>query len=194
MSAPINIATPRSSSASTSSSPASGSGSSPSSARLYVPVHKRNGSNASSSSRTPSPSRMSVPSVAAPASGEIPTHPYIYTPAMLLSLRPYAEEKGLKDKLRVACPEVVMNRRMKKNLEFTRPQRVEVEKKDQQSAPRTLSVNGNGSTTPRVTPRRNRPAGRAPERRRNALQSSFGRHATLDSWRTAVVLPPALLV
>jgi len=48
----------------------------------------------------------------------------------------------------------------------------------------------------RVLPRRSRPAGRTPERRRNAFASTFGARRTGDeSWRLpAVPMSPVLLV
>lgn len=56
----------------------------------------------------------------APASPPV-TNPRIYTTGYLLSLRPFATE-GLKDQMRATCPEVVMNRRMRKSIEFNENQ------------------------------------------------------------------------
>ncbi|KJA18398.1 hypothetical protein HYPSUDRAFT_205372 [Hypholoma sublateritium FD-334 SS-4] len=94
---------------------------------VYVPLHKRSGppssttslSEASSSRGTsPSKSRHHGPSV--PPSPPV-TNPRIYTMGYLLSLRPFATE-GLKDQMRTTCPEVVMNRRMRKSIEFNENQ------------------------------------------------------------------------
>ena len=49
------------------------------------------------------------------------TNPRIYTTGYLLSLRPFATE-GLKDQMRATCPEVVMNHRMRKSIEFNENQ------------------------------------------------------------------------
>jgi hypothetical protein len=56
--------------------------------------------------------------------------PRIYTTGYLLSLRPFATE-GLKDKMRAACPEVVMNRRMRKSIEFNEHQARSASKREQ---------------------------------------------------------------
>ncbi|KIM37055.1 hypothetical protein M413DRAFT_448775 [Hebeloma cylindrosporum] len=181
MSSPITI--PRSATSSTTtSSPASSPG-------LYVPVHKRSGS---SSSRASSPSSPHFPAL-----NERP-HSGIYSPEFLLSLRPNADE-SVKDKMREACPEAVMNRRTRKNLEFTQHQREAMERKahhhQPSSSPQTaaisLSTPFSASTTastmpPRIMPRRNRPAVRATERRRQALQPNFNLHET---WRGRIATP-----
>ena len=201
MSSPITISRPATSST-TSSSPAGSPG-------LYVPVHKRS---SSSSSRANSPSSARLPplsgmfhligsrTVVHPAQPER-THSRIYSPEFLLSLRPNADE-SVKEKMREASPEVVMNRRTRKNLEFSQHQREAAERKlhhnhHQQppssleaaviafSAPLSPSTTAS-TTTPRMMPRRNRPAGRATERRRQAFQSNFNLH---DTWRGRVATP-----
>ncbi|KDR79848.1 hypothetical protein GALMADRAFT_241948 [Galerina marginata CBS 339.88] len=195
MSSPIAIpSSKRSSSSSSSSSSASSSLSSapttPTSAGVYIPVHKRTGS---SSSRAFEPSGARLPALSVT---EVPKqHPRVYSADFLLSLRPNADE-SLKEQIRASCPEVVMNRRTKKNLEFAEhqhqrelssPRRHAGWNFQQQpvlptlSTPTPIRVPTAAPPTPaRVTPRRNRPAGRAPERRRQALQSSLNLN---DSWR-----------
>jgi len=197
MSSPITIS--RSTTSSATSSPAGSPG-------LYVPVHKRS---SSSSSRANSPSSPRFPSlhgmfnlmgsrpVAHPTLPER-THSRIYSPEFLLSLRPNADE-SVKEKMREALPEVVMNRRTRKNLEFSQHQREAAERKahhhHQPSSPAAAvtafpapySPSAAPSTVPpRMMPRRNRPAGRATERRRQALQSNFNLH---DTWRGRVATP-----
>ena len=197
MSSPITIS--RSSTSSATSSQAGSPG-------LYVPVHKRS---SSSSSRANSPSSPRFPSlhgmfhlvgsrpVAHPTLPER-THPRIYSPEFLLSLRPNADE-SVKEKMREALPEVVMNRRTRKNLEFSQHQREAAERKTNHHqpsppaaaitafpAPFSPSVATPLTAPPRTMPRRNRPAGRATERRRQALQSNFNLH---DTWRGRVATP-----
>jgi hypothetical protein len=179
MSSPITIS--RFPASSATSSPAGSPG-------LYVPVHKRS---SSSSSRANSPSSPRFPSL------HERTHSRIYSPEFLLSLRPNADE-NVKEKMREALPEVVMNRRTRKNLEFSQHQREAAERKThhhQPSSPRAavtalpapFSPSTAPSTVPpRMMPRRNRPAGRATERRRQALQSNFNLH---DTWRGRVATP-----
>lgn len=132
----------------------------------------------------------------------------MYSRATLLSLLPFADE-GMKGKMRDNCPEVVMNRKMRKGLEFN-GRRTELLAAQQLliqdptlSAFNASVIHKNPmptlqtSTTPaRVLPRRSRPAGRAPERRRNAFASTFGARRTGDdSWRLqAVPMSPILLV
>ncbi|KAF8878154.1 hypothetical protein CPB84DRAFT_1794320 [Gymnopilus junonius] len=123
----------------------------------------------------------------------------------------------MKEKMRVACPEVVMNRRTRKNIEFAEhQQRKEAGSKKQHpshhehhqhpSEPATPSPAPAVVTKPagpvaairaaapsinaRIMPRRNRPAGRAPERRRQALQTSLNLN---DNWRDARLSMPAPL-
>jgi len=189
MSAPITIINVVAQSASVAS---------PSSPGLYVPVHKRAGSNTSSSSRPSSPSSPDTPS------------PHVYSAATLLSLQPFADE-SMKGKIRVTCPEVVMTRKMRKGLEFNgrRTEVVAAQNLLVQAAPALVSdisaINNamptlRRSTTPapmRVLTRRSRPADRAPERRRNPFASPFGvRRTGDDSWRlqAAVPMSPVLLV
>ena len=119
----------------------------------------------------------------------------IYSPDFLLSLRPNADE-SVKEKMREACPEVVMNRRTRKNLEFSQHQREAAERKAHyhhqpplpQAAAIAFTAPFSASTiaAPRIMPRRNRPAGRATERRRQALQPNFNLH---DTWRGRVSMP-----
>ena len=171
---------------------------------LYVPVHKRSSSSSSranspSSPRFPSLNGMSYPMGSRPVAHPPPlerTHSRIYSPEFLLSLRPNADE-NVKEKMREALPEVVMNRRTRKNLEFSQHQREAAERKAHQQPvspaaaviafPAPLSPSPAPSTVPpRMMPRRNRPAGRATERRRQALQSNFNLHET---WRGRVATP-----
>ena len=201
MSSPITI--PRSA---TSSASALSLGGSPG---LYVPVHKRS---SSSSSRANSPSSPHLPPlngmfylvgsriVVHPAQPER-AHSRIYSPEFLLSLRPNADE-SVKEQIREASPEVVMNRRTRKNLEFSQHQREAAERKHHHhhrhyqqppskaaviALPVPLSQSTAASTViPRMMPRRNRPAGRATERRRQAFQSNFNLH---DTWRGRVATP-----
>ena len=125
-------------------------------------------------------------------------HSRIYSPEFLLSFRPNADE-SVKEKMREACPEVVMNRRTRKNLEFSQHQREAAERKTHYHhepplpqvaaiafpAPFPASIIASPAA-PRIMPRRNRPAGRATERRRQALQSNFNLHET---WRGRVPVP-----
>lgn len=170
----------------------------------YIPVHKRS---SSSSSRANSPSSPHFPplngmvylmgsrTVAHPPPPDR-THSRIYSPEFLLSLRPNADE-SVKEQMREACPEVVMNRRTRKNLEFSQHQREAAERKAHHQPPPSsaaviafpapFSASTTASTVPsRMMPRRNRPAGRATERRRQAFQSNFNLH---DTWRGRVSTP-----
>ncbi|CAA7261173.1 unnamed protein product [Cyclocybe aegerita] len=186
MSSPIAIPrSNRSSSASASSSLASSPSMSsapttPPSPGLYVPVHKRTGSNVShaSSSRPSSPSGFHY-------SSGVESHSGVYTIDVLLSMRSRADET-VKEKMRSACPEVVMNRRMRKSLQFMQHEQAKGESHGhprQEPAPISLPVTPTPTSTPaRNLPRRNRPAGRAPERRRQALQLN-------DNWRSMRTTP-----
>lgn len=161
--------------------------SSPSSAGLYVPIHKRAGSNTSlSSQHTP--------------------NPYMYSAATLLSLQPFADE-SVKGKILATCPEVVMTRKIRKRLEVN-GRRTEVLGAQQQmqvsGTPETKVTPILQTSTPaplRVLPRRYRPSGRAPERRRNVFSSPsqvFGSRRGLskgdDSWRLHAMPSPVLLL
>jgi len=152
---------------------------------LYVPVHKRAGSNASSPSSPPSTLPSDTPS-------------YVYSRATLLSLQPIADE-SMKGKIRVTCPEVVMTRKMRKALEFhgKRPEPFSAAQQLVTQAPTppsdTSAIHKKATTAPnptRVLPRRSRPA------RRNPFSSSFGvRRTGDDSWRLqAVPMSPVLMV
>jgi hypothetical protein len=137
------------------------------------------------------------------------TPSYVYSRDTLLSLLPLADE-GMKGKMRATCPEVVMNRKMRKGLEFNGKRTELLAAQQLLTQEPTLSafnasvIHKNPTptlhtspTTPiRVLPRRSRPAGRAPERRRNAFASSFGARRTGDdSWRLqAIPMSPVLLV
>lgn len=134
---------------------------------LYVPVHKRANS---SSSKATSPSREGFPSI----SGD--PHSRVYSPEFLLSLRANADD-GVREKMRAACPEVVMNRRTRKNLEFSQHQHEASERKvhhpQHPSSPPTTTA---APVALRARPHRNRHSGRASERR---LESRFNWN---DSW------------
>jgi hypothetical protein len=120
---------------------------SPSSSGLYVPVHKRHPSVSSSGLASPSTSPKSVamgmfiyPHVVSKRGtnkrryfSELPA-PSSYSIEALLSMRPLADE-NMKHKMREACPEVVMNRRTRKSLEFAEHQK----KKQEQPATRSTS-------------------------------------------------------
>ena len=101
-----------------------------------------------------------------------------------------------------------MNRKMRKGLEFN-GRRTELLAAQQlliQDLSLPPSAIHKTPTTPiplkptmpaRVLPRRSRPVGRAPERRRNPFASTFGpRRTGEDSWRglQAVPMSPVLLV
>jgi len=139
---------------------------------LYVPVHKRANS---SSSKATSPSREGFPSI----SGD--PHSRVYSPEFLLSLRPTADD-GVREKMRAACPEVVMNRRTRKNLEFSQHQHEASERKvhhpQQPSSPPTTIMTA-APVALRARPHRNRHSGRASERRHQAFESRFNWN---DSW------------
>jgi hypothetical protein len=108
----------------------------------------------------------------------------------------------MKGKMRETCPEVVMNRKMRKGLEFNgrRTELLAAQKLLIQKPTLSASVihkkpTPQTPTTPtRVLPRRTRPVGRAPERRRNAFTSPFGGRD--ESWRRlqAVPMSPVILV
>ncbi|KAH9478228.1 hypothetical protein JR316_0008681 [Psilocybe cubensis] len=212
MSSPISI--PRSSASSsssgsesgsyTTSSPASSYISSSPSKGLYVPVHKRSPSPGSPTSTLGS----SIPPLAqalnglhyltptAPLPATTTPHPRVYSLQFLLSLRPNAED-GMKEKIRAGpAPELLMNRRMRKNLEFAEHQHRRVSPtRSPAPAPAPAAAAPTPTPTlppaqrmphsPRLAPRRNRFGPRASERRKQVLQSS------LDSWRhdTALHLP-----
>ncbi|KAF9480559.1 hypothetical protein BDN70DRAFT_931583 [Pholiota conissans] len=195
MSSPVARRSHSPSSSSSSSGSSSGRG-------IYVPLHKRSAPSSatsveSSSSRPCSPShhKQESPVIDAP-------QPRIYTTGYLLSLRPFATE-GLKAKMRETCPEVVMNRRMRKSIEFNEHQARAASKREHQQqhqqqhhyqqhhASPTLSPSLNrtrvseelnlGAPHPvavapthvSITPRRARPTGRAPERRRQVLHEAW---------------------
>ncbi|KAF9480563.1 hypothetical protein BDN70DRAFT_602840 [Pholiota conissans] len=161
MSSPIAIRRPSTSSDAESSVASS---SSPTRA-LYVPLHKR----------SPSASPSSVPSVL-PSVAHAPT--YTYSPDYLLSLRPNADG-NMKEKMLAACPEAVMNRRVRKRIEFTaRPKHVESTKSTTETPAETTTMTAPAPPAPRrTTARHMRFTGRAPERRKQAL----GLHQ--DTWR-----------
>ena len=131
----------------------------------------------------------------------------MYSPATLLSLLPLADE-NMKGKMRLTCPEVVMTRKMRKGLEFNGRRTELLAAKQLLTQEPTLSasvihknptptIQPSAATPARVLPRRSRPVGRAPERRRNAFTSPFGgRRTGDDSWRRlqAVPMSPVLLV
>lgn len=137
---------------------------------------------------------------------------YVYSRDALLSLLPFADE-SMKGKMRVNCPEVVMNRKTRKGLEFNGRRTELLVAQHLLTQEPTLSgfnarhgVIHNKNPTPtlqtsttltaRVLPRRSRPAGRVPERRRNAFASTFGARRTgEESWRLqAVPMSPIILV
>nr|BAL02934.1 hypothetical protein [Pholiota nameko] len=151
MSSPITI---RRSSPSSESSTASSS--SPTQA-LYVPVHRR----------SPSTSTSGLDDVTHQFEAQVTdTHAQrrIYSTEYLLSLRPFAAE-GIKEKIIAVCPEAVLPRRVHKRVENSQRSATE-------STPETTPA-----PLRRITSRRTRLAGRAPERRKQAL----GLHN--DSWR-----------
>lgn len=174
-----------------------------------MPIHKRADSNSSSpSSPTTLGKHISFAWISYIYTYDaiiIATTPsYVYSRDTLLSLLPLADE-SMKGKMRENCPEVVMNRKMRKGLEFNgrRTELLAAQKlliKEPtpsvvvHKAPKTIQT---PTSATRVLPRRNRPAGRAPERRRNAFASSFGARRTGDdSWRSlqAVPMSPVILV
>jgi len=101
--------------------------------------------------------------------------------------------------MREACPEAVMNRRARKNLEFSHHQREAAERRvnhhQQPSSPRTTMASlpapfsaptPAAPVAPRARPHNNRRFGRASERRRQAFESRFNWN---DSWsRVAIPL------
>ncbi|KAF9528405.1 hypothetical protein CPB83DRAFT_854552 [Crepidotus variabilis] len=175
---------------------------------LYVPVHKRSSSRGSS--------RASSPAAAARVPSEKGTKPsQIYSASYLLSLRPKADE-SMKEKMRDNCPEVVMNRRMRKSHEFHEHQIAKVQRQQahpheqqyqqqqhqQHSAPHHFETRHVVVSTPisksetiqqRSTPRRSQPIGRPAERRRNVLQS---KPVSTESWRgmRITAMPPLAVV
>ncbi|KJA17590.1 hypothetical protein HYPSUDRAFT_46213 [Hypholoma sublateritium FD-334 SS-4] len=172
-------------------SPASGSecssASSPTRA-LYVPLHRRTPSAASDASA----SRPSSPAHTQPQATE--QHPRIYAPATLLALRPAgpdAHGAAAKAHIRAACPAVLASSRARKHAAFLAKQ------SRQAPAPPSLGVvPALAESAPavdvgvlppvvaqRVAPRRTRPVGRGPERRRAALQLG-------DNWRAMRALAP----
>lgn len=164
-----------------------------SSSGLYIPVHRRSAS--SESSRT-SPHGMTH-SISCYSiyltKRQGATHPVrsrVYDIDFLLFLRPTADE-SLRDKLRSTCPQILMSRRIRKNLEFhgrQRPHHDLVPTRDNQAQQqqinadihrfpalptqiqlRALPVTSSPQSSPsgRVLPRRNsKIAMRAAERRR----------------------------
>lgn len=177
---------------------------------LYVPVHKRAGSNTSSPSSPSSPSSTLPPGkpffpfdIPQCSLIIIDTPSYVYSPATLLSLQPFADE-SMKGKMRALCPEVVITRKMRRGLEFngSRMEIMAAQKLLQVHpvAPLNIIHHHTKATPPlqvstptRVPTRRSRPAGRAPERRRNAITSFGARRTENDSWRPQTVpLPPVL--
>ncbi|PPR05466.1 hypothetical protein CVT24_008235 [Panaeolus cyanescens] len=145
----------------------------------YIPVHRRtpsNGSTVASSSRPSSPVNVELTS-----NKEVPSAtPGVYSFAALLALRPNADET-IKEKMREACPEVLMNRRMKKSIQYlsSHPQARSHAHHDKQhqrpeAQPQSTPTNAVATATrqQRSLPRRNRP-GRGPERRRSMLQDTW---------------------
>ena len=111
----------------------------------------------------------------------------------------------MKGKMRESCPEVVMNRKTRKGLEFNgrRTELLAAQKLliKEPTVPTAIHKTPTPTTTTKTsttpTRRRTRPTGRAPERRRNAFASSFGARRTgEDSWRSlqAVPMSPVILV
>ena len=212
MSAPISINVASSESKLTSSSPTSPG--------LYVPIHKRVDSSSSSPS---SPTTSSTPAgkyilfylgymiyLLMMDATIAKTPSYVYSRNTLLSLLPFADE-SMKGKMRENCPEVVMNRKTRKGLEFNGRSELFAAKqllKQEQirsasvvdkrpAAPTSSPTPTPASTLTRVSSRRSRPTGRAPERRRNPFTSTFGgRRTGDDSWRRlqAVPMPPVILL
>ena len=157
---------------------------------LYIPVHKRSGSNTSSSSRSSSTSRSEVsqsrkfssPTIpigltnrlpAAVNSSPLPTHPHIYTfnDLLTISRSPLSYlPLETREALRASIPEILTNRKMRKSWDHFEH----------------VKIAGNA--------RRSRAAGRSsgPERRRNAT-------AVLDEagWRgrvPSVTMPVSIRV
>lgn len=108
----------------------------------YVPVHRRARSPSDASSRrsvSPAPSETSTLVAAAPPS----TKPRVYSIATLLDISHDPEVKAIsqqiKEKIKESAPEIVMNRKMKKSLEYHAIQermRVKQEKREQQAQKR----------------------------------------------------------
>ena len=170
--------------------------STPSSPGLYVPIHKRADSNSSSpsspTSTLPQGKHIFIPRINRSSytyDATIATTPsYVYSRDALLSLLPFADE-NMKGKMRETCPEVVMNRKTRKGLEFNGRTELLGAKQLRKHEPTVVHKNPTPDvqtpTTPtRVSLRRSRPAGRAPERRRNPFASPFGgRRTGDDGWR-----------
>ncbi|KAF4618481.1 hypothetical protein D9613_009744 [Agrocybe pediades] len=118
---------------------------SPRSSGVYVPLHKRTPSSPSSPTRALPTASNDVSSTAAAA-----PHPLIYSPSFLLSLRSVplstSETTIMKSKIRETSPEVadkvVMNRRMRKGLEFKGP------KKPSAKAAKATPTTPNSATAP----------------------------------------------
>jgi len=142
---------------------------------LYIPVHKRT---SSSSSRATSPSSPGFPSISGDA------YARIYTPEFLLSLRPNADD-GVREKMREACPEVVMNRRTRKNLEFSQHQREGSERKVHQSSSPRATISASFSVpiaalvAPHAIPHKSRPSGRVSGQKDQSFESRFNLN---DRW------------
>jgi hypothetical protein len=194
MSSPIAIRR-ASVSSSGSASSASTSPASPAKA-LYVPLHKRSASSASSATGPSSPSnrRPESPSTLLlfhrtsvmiayhffhTAVNPSPTvHPHVYATDFLLSLRPFADAE-IKEKVLAACPEAVINRRVRQRVEHiarTMPKPTTTTTATATATAPTIPPTTK-TTMQRITPRRTRFSGRAPERRRQAL------NLPSDSWR-----------
>ncbi|PPQ69766.1 hypothetical protein CVT24_002978 [Panaeolus cyanescens] len=169
---------PRSSSGtprSTRSNSVSSASSSSSRSTKYVPLHKRPGSSRSS---VASSSRPSSPNSVRSSTPE--NLRGVYSLEALLALRPLADE-GMKQRMKDTCPDIVMNRRMRKSLQYialhphlrTQPQDTPLdshaEEEDVASEPTTTA----STTSQRALPRRNRPIRRAIERRRSVLQETW---------------------
>lgn len=151
---------------------------------LYIPVHKRT---ASSESHHHHHNRS-----------EGPIHTYTYSTDFLLSLRPTADE-SVKDKLRTSSPEIVMSRRIRKNLEFYDRQRLlpplhqhidlSIHRvpalPSQQPSLAPLASTSPQPHQPRVLSRRSsRTAIRPAERRRHGVHPAHAtKTALVETWR-----------
>ncbi len=195
--------------------------STPPSDGLYIPVHKRNGSTGllyASPKASPLDSRFSPKGLTTnPVNGvireadkffltdqqPITPHSRIYTIEFLLTLRRNADE-SMKTNMRASCPEAVMNRRMRKGLEFHEhhgreqgqsQQQQQEQHRNVQSPVTSAQPSGSDASTKiapsRVLPRRNtRSTGRPGERRRQALQiRSSSRATSVETWRGTKVPP-----
>ncbi|XP_006463529.1 hypothetical protein AGABI2DRAFT_194331 [Agaricus bisporus var. bisporus H97] len=108
----------------------------------YVPVHRRARSPSDASSRrsvSPTPSETSTLVSAAPPSEK----PRVYSIATLLDISHDPEVKAIsqqiKEKIKESAPEIVMNRKMKKSIEYHAIQermRVKQEKREHQAQKR----------------------------------------------------------